>query len=71
MLAILLDSGRVAIGRNQTLINDPSNAQTAFTPELFAAQPDNLHFKERTGHNLDDLPNANVPTLAKRCWNAS
>ena len=65
LLAILLDSGRVAIGRNQTLINDPSNAQTAFTPELFAAQATAI-FKERTGHNLDDLPNANVPTLAKR-----
>jgi len=64
LLAILLDSGRVAIGRNQTLINDPSNAQTAFTPELFATHLTGI-FKERTGHNLNDLPNANVPTLAK------
>ena len=65
LLAILLDSGRVTIGRNQALINDPSNAQTAFTPELFASQATAV-FKERTGHNLDDLPNAHVPTLAKR-----
>lgn len=65
LLAILLDSGRVAIGRNQALINDPSNAQTPFTPELFASQTTAI-FKERTGHNLDDLPSANVPTLAKR-----
>ncbi len=64
LLAILLDSGRVAIGRNQTLINDPSNAQTAFTPELFATHVTDI-FKERTGHNLNDLPNANVPALAK------
>ncbi|MBS0169975.1 MAG: DUF3365 domain-containing protein [Nitrospira sp.] len=65
LLAILLDSGRVAIGHNQALINDPSQAHTAFTPELFAAQTTAI-FKERTGHNVDDLPNANVPTLAKR-----
>ena len=65
LLAILLDSGRVAIGRNQALINDPSNAQTAFTQELFATHTTAI-FKERTGHNLDDLPNATVPTLAKR-----
>ena len=65
LLAILLDSGRVAIGRNQALINDPSSAQTAFTPELFAANTTAI-FKERTGHNLEDLANANVPTLAKR-----
>lgn len=65
LLAILLDSGRVAIGRNQALINDPSSAQTAFTQDLFAAQTTAI-FKERTGHNLDDLANANVPASAKR-----
>lgn len=65
LLAILLDSGRVVIGRNQALINDPSSAQTAFTRELFAAQVTTI-FKERTGHNLDDVPNTTVPTLAKR-----
>ncbi len=65
LLALLLDSGRVAIGRNQALINDPSNAQTAFTPELFATHITAI-FKERTGHNLNELPNANVPTVAKR-----
>lgn len=65
LLAILLDSGRVVIGRNRALINDPSSAQTAFTPELFAAQVTTI-FKERTGHNLDDVPNTTVPTLAKR-----
>ena len=65
LLAILLDSGRVAIGRNQALINDPSSAQTTFTQELFVTQTTAI-FKERTGHNLDDLPNASAPTLAKR-----
>ena len=65
LLAILLDSGRVAIGRNQALINDPSNAQTAFTQELFVTQTTAI-FKERTGHNLNDLPNASTPTMAKR-----
>jgi len=65
LLAILLDSGRVAIGRNQALINDPAGAQTAFTQELFAAQTAAI-FKERTGHNVNDLPNASMPALAKR-----
>lgn len=65
LLAILLDSGRVAIGRNQALINDPAGAQTAFTQELFAAQTAAI-FKERTGHNVNDLPNASMPPLAKR-----
>jgi general secretion pathway protein A len=64
LLAILLDSGRVAIGRNQDLINNPSTAETAFTLELFAAQTTAI-FKERTGHNLADLPNATAPTMAK------
>lgn len=64
LLAILLDSGRVAIGRNQDLINDPAEADKGFTPELFAVQAIDL-FKERTGHNLADLPNARTPAMAK------
>jgi hypothetical protein len=64
LLAILLDSGRVVIGRNQHLINDPSSADNGFTPELFADQTIAL-FKQRTGHSLTDLPNVNVPRMAK------
>ncbi len=64
LLAILLDSGRVAIGRNQTLLNDPSKGDKGFTPEVFAAQAVAV-FNERTGHDLSDLAHANVPGMAK------
>jgi hypothetical protein len=64
LLAILLDSGRVVIAHNQDLINDPSTADNGFTPGLFADQTIAL-FKQRTGHSLADLPNANIPTMAK------
>lgn len=64
LLAILLDSGRVAIGRNQALLNDPSRGDKGFTPEVFAAQAIDV-FKERTGHDLTDLTHANVPSMAK------
>ena len=62
LLAILVDSGRVTIGRNQDLINNPSATNKGFTPERFADQTI-LLFKERTGHSLADLPNANLPTI--------
>ena len=64
LLAILLDSGRVAIARNQALLNDPSRGDKGFTPEAFAAQAMAV-FKERTSHDLADLPHANVPGMAK------
>ena len=64
LLAILFDSGRIAIGRNQALLNDPSRGDKGFTPEVFAAQAIAV-FKERTGHDLTDLAHANVPDMAK------
>ena len=64
LLAVLLDSGRVAIGRNQDLINDPARGDKGFTPEVFAEQMIAL-FKERTGHDLRNLSTAQVPALAK------
>jgi uncharacterized protein DUF3365 len=64
LLAILLDSGRVTIGRNQALLNDPSKADKGFTPEVFAAQMI-ADFKQRTGHDLGDLPHAQVPEAAR------
>ena len=71
LLAILLDSGRVAIGRNQALLNDPSKGDKGFTPEVFAAQAMAV-FKERTRHDLADMAHANVPSMAKpllnSCW---
>jgi hypothetical protein len=38
LVAVLLDSGRVVIGRNQQLINDPDKGDKCFTPEVFAQQ---------------------------------
>ena len=64
LLAVLLDSGRVTIGRNQELINDPDKGDKGFTPEVFAQQMIAL-FKERTGHDLTNLNMAQVPTMAK------
>jgi hypothetical protein len=64
LLAILLDAGRVSVGNNQSVINDPGKAQKGFTPEVFAAQTVAL-FKERTGHDLAHLDTAAVPAMAK------
>ncbi|HLZ33234.1 MAG TPA: DUF3365 domain-containing protein [Nitrospira sp.] len=64
LLAVLLDSGRVAIGRNQDLINDPDKGDKGFTPDVFAQQTIAL-FKERTGHDLTNLAAAQVPEIAK------
>ena len=64
LLAIVLDSGRVTIGRNQALLNDPTRGEKGFTPEVFAAQTMAV-FKERTGYDLTDLAHANVPGIAK------
>ena len=64
LLAVLLDSGRVAIGRNQELINDPSKGDKGFTPDVFAEQAIAL-FKQRTGHDLRNLGTAQVPAMAK------
>ena len=64
LLAILLDAGRVTIGNNQELINDPTQGDKHFTPEVFAAQTIVL-FKQRTGHDLNQLASAQVPAMAK------
>ncbi len=64
LLAILLDAGRATVGANQTLINDASKADKGFTPEVFEKQL-TAKFKERTGVDLADLPNAKVPAMAR------
>lgn len=64
LLAILLDSGRVTVGNNQELINDPTQGDKHFTPEEFAAQTI-LLFKQRTGHDLNQLASAQLPAMAK------
>ncbi|HSN03754.1 MAG TPA: DUF3365 domain-containing protein [Nitrospira sp.] len=63
LLAVLFDSGRVAVGKNQDLINDPAKGDKGFTPAVFEKQTLAV-FEERTGINLAD-PHANVPEMAR------
>lgn len=64
LLIILLDSGRVTIGRSQALLNDASKADKGFTPEVFASQT-LAEFKTRTGYDLNDPTHAQIPAMAK------
>jgi general secretion pathway protein A len=64
LLAILLDSGRVAVGANQPLINDASKGDKGFTPEVFEKQLIEK-FKVRSGVDLANLKAAGVPETAK------
>lgn len=64
LLAVLLDAGRVVIGHNQLLLNDPAKGQKGFTPEVFGQQTIAV-FKERTGHDLANLSASTVPEMAK------
>ena len=63
LLAVLFDSGRVAVGKNQDLLNDPAKGDKGFTPAVFEKQMLGI-FEQRTGINLAD-PNAAVPEIAK------
>ena len=65
LLAILHDSGRVTVGANQSLINDPDKGDKGFTPQAFEKQVIEK-FKERTKINVADLKNEKVPQVAKR-----
>lgn len=64
LLAILLDSGRVTVGLNQGLINDPRKGPKGFTPEEFEKHLFST-FQQRTGVDLSNLAHANVPETAK------
>lgn len=65
LLAILLDAGRVTVGANQALINDPTKGDKGFTPEVFEKQLTEK-FKERSGVDLANLKDAKVPEMAKK-----
>src|SRR3989454_7002649 len=54
LLAILLDAGRVTIGANQSLINDPERGDKNFAPEVFEKQLI-AKFKERANVDLVNL----------------
>lgn len=68
LLAKLLQSGRMVIDRNQSLIDDPHKGEKGFTPEVFEQQLVQ-EFRVRTGIDLTALPKAPVsiviPPLAK------
>ena len=64
LLAILLDSGRITIGVNQSLINDPDKGYKGFTPQVFREQLLET-FHKRTGIDLHDMGRAPVPESAK------
>lgn len=65
LLAILLDAGRVTVGANQPLINDPEKGDKGFTPEVFEKQVTEK-FKDRAGVDLANLKAAKVPEMAKK-----
>jgi hypothetical protein len=63
LLAILFDSGRVVVGLNQDLINDPSKGDKGFTAEVFEKQVLTL-FEQRTGIDLSGA-RGKVSTMAQ------
>jgi general secretion pathway protein A len=65
LLAVLLDAGRVTVGANLQLINDPEKGDKGFTPDVFEKQLVEK-FKERAKVDLADLKNEKVPELAKK-----
>ncbi len=60
LLALLLDSGRVVIDRNQSLIDDPHRGAKGFTAEAFEQQL-KTEFKVRSGVDLNDVSTAHLP----------
>jgi len=65
LLAVLLDAGRVTVGANLSLINDPDKGDKGFTADVFEKQLTEK-FKDRAKVNLADLKNEKVPELAKK-----
>jgi len=63
LLGVLFDAGRVAVGNNQDLINDPSKSEKGFTPAVFEKQMLSI-FEQRTGIKLSDRK-ARIPEMAK------
>lgn len=65
LLAVLLDSGRIVVAENQSLINDPKKTNKGFTPAFFERQLVD-HFKDRMHIDLANLTNEHVPDKAKK-----
>jgi general secretion pathway protein A len=64
LLAVLLDSGRVVVGRAQPAINNPRLEDKGFTAGVFEAQL-RKEFLARTRHDLHHLAAAPMPESAK------
>jgi hypothetical protein len=64
LLAILLDTGRDAIAKQQDLITDASKANKGYTSDVFERQVAE-EFQRRTGITLANLEAAQVPAMAK------
>ena len=64
LLAVLLDSGRVVLGRAQSTINNPRIGDKGFSSSVFESQL-RAEFQTRTRHDLHNLAVAPMPESAK------
>ena len=64
LLAVLLDSGRVVVGRAQSTINNPRIGDKGFSSSVFEGQL-RTEFQTRTRHDLHNLAVAPMPESAK------
>ena len=64
LLAVLLDSGRVVLGRAQSTINNPRIGDKGFSSSVFEGQL-RKEFQTRTRHDLHNLAVAPMPDSAK------
>jgi general secretion pathway protein A len=64
LLAVLMDAGRVVLGKAQPTINNPRLEDKGFSPSVFEGRL-RKEFQVRTGHDLRNLPSSPMPEQAK------
>ena len=64
LLVVLMDAGRVVLGKAQTTINNPRLEDKGFSPSVFEGRL-RKEFQVRTGHDLRNLPSSPMPEQAK------
>ena len=64
LLAVLMDAGRVVLGKAQTTINNPRLEEKGFSPSVFEGRL-RKEFQTRTGHDLRNLASSTMPEQAK------
>ena len=64
LLAVLLDSGRMVLGKSQFTINNPRLDDKGFSSSVFAGRL-RKEFLSRTGHDLQSLRSSAMPEPAK------